>query len=93
MKQRSGGNNWYSKRPIRKSFFRCVFVCACERAGEAKLCGCLKEGCLSTLGLRMVRFSPPAAVGPFACLLLFVCFLFDVIKWLLFVSFFARLCF
>ena len=31
---------------------------ACERAGEAKLCGRVREQCFPTLGLRMATFPP-----------------------------------
>ena len=41
------------------------------RSSEAKPCGRLREECLSTLGLRMVRCFPLAVVDVFAFLLLY----------------------
>ena len=43
---------------------------ACERAGEAKLCGRVRGECLSTLGVSILTFPAPAVVVAFAFLLL-----------------------
>ena len=45
---------------------------ACERAGEAKLCGRVREECLSTLGLRMERCPPTGdcVLGVFVAMLM-----------------------
>ena len=44
---------------------------ACERAGEAKLCGRVRGECLSTLGVSILTFPAPAVAVCFA----FCCYL------------------
>ena len=67
---------------------------ACERAGKAKLCGRVKEECLSTLGVRMVRCTPGLVVPlRFFCYLnRFVC-LFHTDRCYLWRGLFVLLCF
>ena len=45
---------------------------ACERAGEAKLCGRVRGECLSTLGVSSLTFPLPAVVFPWLSLFVFV---------------------
>ena len=52
-----------SNREIDFDFVSCSCR-ACERAGEAKLCGRVREQCFPTLVPRMVRCSAAAAAAP-----------------------------
>jgi hypothetical protein len=46
---------------------------ACERAGEAKLCGRVRGESFSTLGVSVLTF-PPAVVGSWISLFRFCCY-------------------
>ena len=69
-----GGNEALAEpnREIGFGFVPCS-CSACERAGEAKLCGRVRGECFSTLGVSVLTF-PPAVVGSWVSPFRFCCY-------------------
>ena len=77
--RRLRGSNRRRRPPIKIGFGFVSCPCrACERAAEAKLYGRVRKECLSTMGFRLVRCSPPGRLRArcFCCYLRVCCFLF-----------------